>query len=124
MFECLPCELWTLVEHMPADAGLHHHDVDGVADRVVELSGQTGSFLEHEPFHRGLLLPVVQLDGGALGGRQVPSVPGAVTEEHGHDERDDDAEEGEQIHGSPVREGVSGDGGDHGHHGPHSVRSR
>ena len=119
--ERLPGELRPLVEHVAADAGLHHHHVDGVADRVVELPGQASALLQDEPLHRRLLLPLVQLGGGALGGRQVPTAPGAVPQEHGDGERDDDPEDGEQVQRAPVGDGVADEGDGDCDHGAHPV---
>ena len=57
--------LGVLGGHGLGRARLHRHDADPVGDHVVQLAGDAGPFLGHDPAGLGGLLPL-QL-GGALG---------------------------------------------------------
>lgn len=124
MLQCFTSELWALVEHVTADAGLHHHDVDGVTEGIMKLSRQACALLEHKPFHRSLVLTVVELDCCTLGDGQLPPATDAVAEQRCDQDRHPDADERDRIEPSPVGDGIAGRSGGRCEHGPETIPPR
>ena len=98
-------ELRALVEDVPAHARLHHHHVDRMTERVVQLPGETCPLFEHDPVVHGVLLP-------RLGRTQLAAIVRRVPEERSQRSEDRDGDERADIDRAPIRDGVRGHGDD------------
>ena len=105
--ERLPREGRVVGEDPPPDAGLKHHHVDRVPERVVQFAGQPGALLQEEPLGGQGLFPAL---GAApcLGQHGLRPAAAQFADDDGDEEVDDDAGQLAQRSGA-VEVHVSGD---------------
>ena len=96
LLERLARELGLLVEHVAADTGLHHHHVHRVTERVVQLTREARSLLEHEAVSHGLLLTGLEQRGGPLHLAELAAISRGIAQQRG--ERRGDADPDERAH--------------------------